>query len=268
MIKALAWVSIGGCLIAQAAFAQVAVDPLERFNRQMFAFNRMAVTQVINPTVEVVGPRLPQPVVTGLGNAYSNLTEIEFVLNNLLDGAPADAARSAGRFAVNSTVGVLGLFDVASEIGVKRRELGFVGSLCNTGIPPGPYVVLPLVGPANLYSTMTLATAIAVEVYALSFISTTLAAADFFIIDLGGSAAALRNINDLPDGADPYLTQRTEHMASVEQGCGAPLPPAKAAPPARRPAPSFAVKAEPSLKFRRAETFARSFEAESIRAVY
>jgi phospholipid-binding lipoprotein MlaA len=131
-------------------------------------------------------------------------------------------------------------------------------------MPPGPYVVLPLIGPANVNSTLTLASAIALEVYALSFISTTLAAADFIVIDLGGSAAALRNMNDIPEGADPYLTQRTQHLDYVEKGCAPKAAAPKAAPPKTPPPRS----AEPPVKFRRADASARPIEAFPARLRY
>ena len=196
-------------------------DPLEPFNRAMYGFNRAVLDHVINPTVDTVGPILPGPVKTGLGNAYSNLTEIEFILNNLLTAHPLAAAASAGRFAINSTVGIAGLFDVASAIGLKRRESDFIESLCQTGVPPGPYTVLPLVGSANLYSAATLASAVALEVYGLSFISMALATADFIVIDLGGSAATLRYMNTVPvaKNQDAYEALRTDHLDYVRKGC-------------------------------------------------
>lgn len=210
----------------RAETAPVISDPLEPFNRTMFSFNKGFLDTVINPLVDHVGPRLPQPVLVALGNAYSNLTEIEFILNNLLKGDPGNAAVSVGRFAINSTIGVAGIFDVATPIGLKREEHEFIESLCNIKVPPGPYVVLPLVGSANLYSFVTLAGAIALEVYALSFISTTLAMADFIVIDLGGSAAALRYMNNIPtgNGKDPYEVLRSQHMDYVNKGCATPAP--------------------------------------------
>ncbi|MEI6558736.1 MAG: MlaA family lipoprotein [Rhodospirillaceae bacterium] len=196
-------------------------DPLETFNRTMFGFNQAVLATVINPLSDYLGPRLPAPVITGLGNAYSNLTEIEFILNNLLTGAPLSAAVSAGRFVINSTIGIAGLFDVASLIGLQRRELDFVESLCQTGVPPGPYLVLPLVGSTNLYSAGTLASAVALEVYGLSFISSALAAADFIVIDLGGSAATLRYIDSVPvaKDQDPYHALRADHLDYVDKAC-------------------------------------------------
>ena len=208
-------------IIPVVAAKSAPTDPLEPFNRTMFSFNQAVLSNVINPTANYLGPRLPAPVIAGLGNAYSNLTEIEFILNNLLTGAPLAAATSVGRFVINSTVGIAGLFDVASSLGLQRHELDFVESLCQTGVPPGPYLVLPLVGSTNLFSSATLASAVALEVYGLSFISTALAAADFIVIDLGGSAATLRYIDTVPvaKNEDPYHALRRDHLDYVQKAC-------------------------------------------------
>lgn len=210
------------CGVFMPFSASAADDPLETFNRAMFEFNKGLLANVINPTVEYLGPRTPQPVKTALGNAYSNLTEIEFILNGALRRDLGEMAVPAKRFAINSTLGVAGIFDIAKEFGIERHESDFVESLCKLGVPPGPYLVLPLVGSANLNSAALLSGAIALEVYALSFISTPLATADFIIIDMGGTAAALRYMNTMPDARnpDPYQALRADHMTYVSRGCG------------------------------------------------
>lgn len=207
------------------AHARAADDPLEPVNRAMFAFNKGLVDWVIEPAVTHVGPWIPAPVATGLKNAYANLTEVEMVLDNALQGKPADVAASAARFGVNSTLGIGGLFDVATRLGIERREANYGVSLCQTGLSPGSYLVLPFVGPTNTVGAVALTAGVALEVYALSFISTTLATADFIIIDLGGSASALRHGKDIPhEGVDLYAVQREEYVRYIDQGCGpAPL---------------------------------------------
>lgn len=196
-------------------------DPFEAFNRAMFGFNRSVLENVIEPSIAILEPNLPAIVVTAASNVYSNFTEIEFVLNGLLVGDPQAVAISTGRFAVNSTLGLAGLMDVASYWGLVRTERDFIESICQTGMPPGPYVVFPLVGPANLYSAAALASAVAVEVYLLSFISTTLAMADFILIDVGGTASALRYMRELPldTAQDPYAMQRSDHLNYVNRVC-------------------------------------------------
>lgn len=195
-------------------------DPLEPLNRAMFAFNRAVVDYVVNPVADTVGPALPAPVRAGLSNMYSNLTEVEFLLNGLLRADLPTAATAAGRFAVNSTLGLAGVFDVAGAMGLAQRPSDFGGSLCQTGLPAGPYLVLPLAGATNAVAAPVLIAGVALEVYALSFISTTLAMADFFIIDLGGSASALRYMNDIPPGLDSYAVQRADYQAYITAHCG------------------------------------------------
>jgi len=201
--------------------ARAADDPLESFNRAMFRFNEGLITRVIEPTSTHFGRRLPHQIQDGLSNIYSNFTEIEFLLNNLLRGDMAGAGISVFRFTFNGTFGMLGFWDVASAFGVRRREHEFGESLCRAGVPPGAYLVLPFVGPSNVISAGLLASGIAIEVYLLSFISTMLATLDFFIIDLGGSASALRHATDIPqgEGGDLYALQRAEYLAYIEKSC-------------------------------------------------
>ncbi|WP_109446599.1 MlaA family lipoprotein [Azospirillum sp. TSH64] len=223
-----------------APVAAFAADPLEPFNRAMFAVNKGLVDWVIDPAVDHIGPWVPAPVSAGLSNAYANLTEIEMVLDNGLQGKAGGAAASAARFGINSTLGVGGLFDVATRLGLERREENFGTSLCKTGLAPGSYLVLPFVGPTNTVAAVALTAGIAAEVYALSFISTTLAAVDFVVIDLGGSASALRHAKAIPAaGEDLYAVQRDEYRQYIEQGCG-PARPRQVHPAQVRPA----IKAE------------------------
>lgn len=217
-IVGLAW---PGTSSAAQDHAVQAADPLEPFNRAMFAFNKAVVERIVEPAVATVGPWLPQIVVTGLGNAYANLLEVEFVLNNALAGDVRGVGTSAARFAINSTAGVGGLFPVADSLGLNRAERDFGESLCRTGLPPGPYVVLPLVGSASAVNSAALVAGVALEVYALSFISTTLAMADFIVIDIGGSASALRYSTDVAsDAEDTYRAKRDEYLTYLARECG------------------------------------------------
>lgn len=220
MRRRLAGLLVAAGLALAPENAQALSDPLEPFNRAIFAFNRAVVDYLVNPVVDTLGPALPQPVKTGLGNMYSNLTEVEFLLNGLLRADLPLAATAAGRFAVNSTLGLAGAFDVAGAMGLEQRPSDFGGSLCQTGLPYGPYLVLPLAGATNAVAAPALIAGVALEVYALSFISTTLAMADFIIIDLGGSASALRYMNDIPPGLDAYAQQRADYRRYIEAHCG------------------------------------------------
>ncbi len=199
-----------------------AVDPLEPFNRSMFEFNNLVVDYVIDPLSGTLKAWVPPAVREAGTRVYDNLTEPEFIVTNLFSGNKADAGVSASRFAINTTLGVAGLFDPATGMGFVRRETEFGESLCRLGVPTAPFMVLPLIGPANAWSAGLLTGFFTVEWYALSLISTLLATADL-VVDVSASAASLRHATDQPDMAsrDPYVLQRAEYLHYIEKGCGA-----------------------------------------------
>jgi phospholipid-binding lipoprotein MlaA len=210
--------------------ARAAADPLEAFNRVMFAFNNQVVDYVIAPVSGALAAWVPPAVREAGGNVYANLTEPEFIVTNLFSGNQADAGLSAGRFLVNSTLGIGGLFDPATGFGLVRRETEFGESLCAAGVPTGPYLVLPLIGPTNVASAGLLTGFFAVEWYALSLISTLLATADL-VVDISASAASLRHVADQPDRTqqDPYQIQRADYLEYLKKGCEGNWP--KSTPP-------------------------------------
>ena len=197
-------------------------DPLESFNRSVFAFNTVVVDHVIDPLSQTLHAWVPEPVREAGGRIYNNLTEPEFIVTNLFSGNNADAGVSASRFAINTTLGIGGLFDPASDMGFKRRETEFGESLCHLGVATQPFVVLPLIGPSNAWSAGLLTGFFAVEWYALSLISSLLATADL-VVDISASAASLRHAAEQPDklAKDPYVIQRDEYLAYIDKGCGA-----------------------------------------------
>ena len=197
-------------------------DPLESFNRAMFAFNNQVFDHVVEPASGYLDAWIPAWARQAGGNVYANLTEPEFIVTNLFSGYRDAALVSAGRFAVNSTMGLGGLFDPATGMGLVRRETEFGESLCALGVPTAPYVVLPLIGSANVWSAGLLTSFFAVEWYALSLISSALATADL-VVDLSASAASLRHAADMPDSEarDPYALQRSEYFQYIDKGCQA-----------------------------------------------
>jgi len=212
----------GGPALASAPAAAETPDPLESFNRQMFHFNRQAVDYFINPLADFLVTWVPAPLRTAGANVYDNLTEPEFIVTNLFKGQTHDAAVSGGRFVVNSTLGLGGILEVANGLGLKRRPTEFGEAVCAAGIPAGPYLVLPLIGPANATSAGLITGFFAVEWYALSLISTLLATADL-VVDLSASAASLRHADDVPPGNlhDAYTLQRGQYLEYMNRGCPA-----------------------------------------------
>ena len=196
-------------------------DLLEPVNRALFGFNNLVVDYVVDPTADVLSAVTPGFVRQAGVNLYENISEPEFVFTNLLAGHPSDALVSVGRFAVNSTVGVGGLFDVATPIGLQRRTTEVSEAMCKVGIPPGPYMVLPLIGPTNVFSGGLLGAVLAAEWYALSLVSAALAAGDA-IFDISVSVASLRHVRDVPgdEHSDPYAVQQGQFWDYVKAGCG------------------------------------------------
>ena len=132
-------------------------DCSEGFNRATFAFNQ-GLDKIIFKPVASVYKILPSPVKTGVSNSLDNLSNLVTVPNNLLQGDFTLAGVNTGRFVINSTVGVLGLIDVASYIGLRDYVKEDYGqSLAKAGVGPGCYLVLPVLGPSTARDTLSTA---------------------------------------------------------------------------------------------------------------
>ena len=125
-------------------------DPFEPLNRGIYHFNDGVDTVLLKPAAEVYRGVLPQFVRTGVSNFYSNINDVIVALNNLLQGKFLNAASDVGRIAVNTTVGVLGVFDAATHVGLEKHDEDFGQTLGYWGIGPGPYLVIPLLGPSSV----------------------------------------------------------------------------------------------------------------------
>jgi phospholipid-binding lipoprotein MlaA len=124
-------------------------DPLEPFNRKVFWFNDKLDTYVLKPVATGYDRVVPHVVQRSVRNFFDNLRFPVFALNDLLQAKPKAAARDVGRFAVNTTVGVAGFFDPASRFGLERHWEDFGQTLGVWGLGPGPYLVLPILGPSS-----------------------------------------------------------------------------------------------------------------------
>ncbi|MFO8152748.1 VacJ family lipoprotein [Thioalkalivibrio sp.] len=123
-------------------------DPLEPYNRAVFAFNDRLDRAVLKPAAEVYS-ELPGPVQTGVGNFFSNLDDFRVGFNNLLQGKFHDAASDTARILFNSSFGVFGLIDVAGPMGLPKHNEDFGQTLGAWGVPAGPYLQLPFLGPSS-----------------------------------------------------------------------------------------------------------------------
>jgi phospholipid-binding lipoprotein MlaA len=128
-------------------------DPWESVNRSIYGFNMKADKYVLKPIATAYDKVTPEPVQQGVRNFFSNLKSPATLVNELLQGRPMDSAETLGRFAVNTTVGVVGIFDPASSIGLARRNEDFGQTFAVWGWENSNYVVLPLLGPRTLRDT-------------------------------------------------------------------------------------------------------------------
>lgn len=123
-------------------------DPLEPLNRKVFEFNQAVDENFLVPVAKGYRAVVPEEARKSIHNFTNNLKEPYNFINNLLQLSP-DTPKTFARFIINSTVGFLGFFDVASELGLEYDEEDFGQTLALWGIPEGPYLVLPLIGPSN-----------------------------------------------------------------------------------------------------------------------
>jgi phospholipid-binding lipoprotein MlaA len=136
---------LGGC-----ATSGNQKDPIEGFNRAMFSFNEGLDTVLIKPVAQGYDAVMPTPVRTGVTNFFGNIADFFIGFNNLLQGKPDQALSDLGRVAINSTIGILGLFDVATEAGLEKHEEDFGQTFGRWGMGDGAYVVLPVFGPRSV----------------------------------------------------------------------------------------------------------------------
>lgn len=125
-------------------------DPIEPVNRGIYQFNEGLDKVLLTPAATAYRGVLPQFVRTGVSNFFANINDVLVALNNLLQGKIPDAVSDAGRVVVNTTAGILGAFDAATEIGLEKHDEDFGQTLGRWGIGDGPYLVLPFFGPSNL----------------------------------------------------------------------------------------------------------------------
>jgi phospholipid-binding lipoprotein MlaA len=145
---ALVAVILAGCA-TQPQSADETNDPLEGLNRAVFGFNDLLDAWFLRPAATLYRGLLPPPIQEGIHNLLSNLSTPIVLLNDVLQGEPDRAMTTLSRFAINSTVGVLGFGDPASEMGYKAHKEDFGQTLAVWGADEGAYIVLPIFGPSN-----------------------------------------------------------------------------------------------------------------------
>ncbi|MEK9781142.1 MAG: VacJ family lipoprotein, partial [Gammaproteobacteria bacterium] len=123
-------------------------DPFESLNRTSFQINETVDSAILKP-IALTYSKSPTPMKNGITNFFRNLKEVDNTVNQLLQGKPKLAANDLGRFVINTTIGLGGLIDVASNMGLERHDEDFGQTLGVWGIPSGPYLMIPMLGPSS-----------------------------------------------------------------------------------------------------------------------
>jgi phospholipid-binding lipoprotein MlaA len=186
-------------------------DPLEPLNRVVFAFNDTADRYVIRPVAKGYNTVVPKPVRTGVGNFFNNWTYPITIVNSFLQGKFKQGASDTGRFLVNSTVGLLGIFDPATKMNLPEHDEDFGQTFARWGIAQGPYIVLPILGPATLRSGVGLLGD--TQINPVTQLNDSSIRAKLVITWFIESRAALVGPDEaMRDAFDPYLFMRDAYL--------------------------------------------------------
>lgn len=143
-------------LLAGCASSGNRKDPIEGFNRAMYSVHEGIDTVVLKPVAKGYDYVLPSPVQTGVTNFFANIGDLAISVNSLIQGKPGDALSDLGRFAINSTIGLLGILDVATEAGLEKHDEDFGQTFGRWGVDEGAYVFIPFFGPRTARDTVGL----------------------------------------------------------------------------------------------------------------
>lgn len=190
-------------------------DAWEPMNRTLYKVNTVIDNATTKPLAKGYRKVVPGPVRTGVTNVYTNLTTPRSALNNFLQGKPKRGFSEVGRFLINSSFGLAGIFDVATASGMDEYREDFGQTAAVWGVPNGPYVMLPLLGPRTLRDAVTLPLDIASDpVIYIEHASARDPAIVLGIIDLRYRLLAADKF--LQDSKDRYLTTRESYLQNRE----------------------------------------------------
>jgi phospholipid-binding lipoprotein MlaA len=162
-LKSVAATVAAAGLLAGCATSGNPKDPIEGFNRAMFAFNEGLDSAIIKPVATGYDAVLPIPIKTGVTNFFSNIEDLFIGVNNLLQGKVPEAFSDLGRVVINTTVGILGVIDFASDAGLEKHEEDFGQTFGRWGVGNGAYVVVPVFGPRTVRDTVGLVLDVAAD---------------------------------------------------------------------------------------------------------
>jgi phospholipid-binding lipoprotein MlaA len=190
-------------------------DPWERLNRSLYSFNEAADSVSLKPIAKGYQKVLPEPIRKGITNFAQNLGAPRNIVNNFLQGKPSRGVSELARFIVNSTIGLGGLIDIATASGVEAHREDFGQTAAVWGVPPGPYVMVPFIGPQTLRDVILMPANIEFDI--LHHVDESSIRDRLWVlrsIDLRHRVLSLEDL--LADSADPYVTLRESYLQNRE----------------------------------------------------
>lgn len=129
-------------------------DPIEDVNRVTYSFNELFDNTIFEPLSRAYKAYIPDFAQTGVRNFFGNLRDVQTLANQIIQLKPIDSANTLGRIIINSSIGIGGLVDVSSSLGITTKDEDFGQTMAVWGVPDGPYVVLPFLGPSTLRDSL------------------------------------------------------------------------------------------------------------------
>jgi phospholipid-binding lipoprotein MlaA len=199
-------------MINSVAVAEDDFDPLENINRTVYEFNEVIDDNLFEPVSRAYKDRMPVFVQDHISNFFGNLRDVSTLANQILQFKPEESFTTLGRIIVNSTVGFVGLFDIASEIELTTDNEDFGQTMAVWGVGGGPYIMLPLLGPSTFRDSLGLFVDLNSDANLISksegfgFVSAE-------VLNLIDKRVELLPATDILDQSDdPYITMRSSYL--------------------------------------------------------
>ncbi|HIB27834.1 MAG TPA: VacJ family lipoprotein [Candidatus Thioglobus sp.] len=185
------------------------IDPFEETNRSIYEFNESLDSNVLEPVSRAYKNNMPEAAQKGIGNFLDNLGDVSTLANQILQFKPIESAETLARILVNTTIGLGGLFDVASDMGLVTEDEDFGQTMAVWGVEQGPYVVLPLLGP----STVRDGIGTYVDLTSPANMVDEIGEVGVSVINVVDKRVDLLPITDILDQSDdPYITMRSSYL--------------------------------------------------------
>ena len=185
------------------------IDPFEETNRAIYEFNESLDSNVLEPVSRAYKNNIPETAQKGIGNFLDNLGDVSTLANQILQFKPIESAETLARILVNTTIGLGGLFDVASDMGLVTEDEDFGQTMAVWGVEQGPYVVLPLLGP----STVRDGIGTYVDLTSPANMVDEIGEVGVSVINVVDKRVDLLPITDILDQSDdPYITMRSSYL--------------------------------------------------------